>query len=279
MNKTLFYFLIIIINCSCFKNFAQGDLIIIPKRVLFEKKQQKVMITLMNSGQESATYTVSFTQRSMSEDGKIKTITVPDEGQLFADPYLRIYPRRVTLIPGEAQSVILQRRRNSNLAEGEYRSHLYFRSEIDNTSLKKIIETDTLSTTMSISLTPIFGITIPVIFHSGKVNVTSNISDLKLNNLIVDKPFVTFTMHRIGNISLYGDIILEYQPENGKSFIIARTNGIAIYTTTKKRQMRINIKMQPKINLNKGSLKIKYFSRPGNKNQQIYAESKLLLTE
>jgi hypothetical protein len=42
-----------------------------------------------------------------------------------------IYPRQVTLEPKEGQSIVLQVRRTVNMPDGEYRSHIYFRSEND----------------------------------------------------------------------------------------------------------------------------------------------------
>jgi hypothetical protein len=65
----------------------------------------------------------------MNEDGSF-TLS-QDEGAPFADPYLRIYPRQVTLELKEGQSIVLQVRRTVNMPDGEYRSHIYFRSEND----------------------------------------------------------------------------------------------------------------------------------------------------
>jgi hypothetical protein len=73
----------------------------------------------------------------MNEDGSFTSIDASDEGAPFADPYLRIYPRQVTLEPKEGQSIVLQVRRTVNMPDGEYRSHIYFRSENDYAPLSK----------------------------------------------------------------------------------------------------------------------------------------------
>ena len=65
-------------------------------------------LNLANIGRDTATYAISLVQIRMTEEGGFETITEPDEGQLFASPYLRFFPRSVTLGPNEAQTVKIQ---------------------------------------------------------------------------------------------------------------------------------------------------------------------------
>ena len=85
-------------------------------------------ISLANIGKDTATYSISLVQIRMTENGGFETITEADEGQQFASPYLRFFPRSVTLKPEEVQTVKIQAVRTGGLAPGEYRSHLYFRA-------------------------------------------------------------------------------------------------------------------------------------------------------
>ena len=212
----------------------------------------------------------------MEENGSFTRILVPDKGQLFADPHLRIYPRQVTLLPGETQTVMIQKRRRRNMETGEYRSHLYFRSERDNSDIS--IKKKDSSNTFNIELIPIIGITIPVIFRSGDVSAIAKLSDFKIDKIQGEDPKITFTINRKGNISLYGDITIEYYPVKGKSIIIAKRRGVAIYTTIKKRYMSQKLSVLDGINLNEGTLKVKYTSPPGNKKQIVFTETELTLT-
>ena len=274
--RLLFLLMVIILSCSCFDTYAQGELLIFPKRIVFKDNETKNVINLINSGEETTTYSVSFTQRRMEKDGGFTRISVPEEGQLFADSYLRIYPRQVTLLPGEAQSVMIQRRRKSNMQTGEYRSHLYFRSERDNSDIS--IKRKDSSNTLSIELIPIIGITIPIIFRSGEVSAIAALSDLKIEKLHGEDPRILFILNRKGNSSLYGDLTIEYYPVKGASIIIAKKRGVAIYTTIEKRNMSIKINRLAEINLNEGILKIKYTSPPGDGRQIIFTETELMLT-
>src|SRR4051812_12766425 len=120
---------IVIIGMLLFSNasiWAQGDLLISPLRIVFEGSKKSQEINLANVGKDTATYVISVKDIRMNEDGSFDEITVPDSGQLFAGPYLRFFPRKVTLAPNEAQVVKIQLIKTNELTTGEYRSHLYF---------------------------------------------------------------------------------------------------------------------------------------------------------
>jgi hypothetical protein len=271
-NKILF--LIIFSVFLKFTSLAQGDLLITPNRVVFNTKKTKEIINLVNTGNKTETYTVSFVERRMNEDGSFTEISIPETGQNFAKPHLRIYPRSVTLLPGEGQVVMLQRRRNSKNKTGEYRSHLYFRSTTNYEALGEKI-TDSI-TGIGVNLIPIYGLTIPVIFHSGIVSATANLSDIKLENKKGINS-LNFTLNRKGNKSLYGDFNIKYFPIKWKPTIIAQMNGVAIYTTIKRRFMSIQLPKNPLINYKEGEIRIIYQTRPKAPQQKIFANSILNL--
>lgn len=254
-----------------FEIFAQGDLLITPNRVVFEGRKQKEELNLINTGKETTTFSVSFVQRRMNEDGTFEIIEAPDPGQLFADPYLRIYPRQVTLNPGEGQVVLLQIQRKPDMQDGEYRSHLYFRSEKNYTPLGTKNK-DSLKT-LAVQLTPIFGISIPIIIRSGIVNASSSLSNLKIENK--EGSTLTFILNRTGNISVYGDLKVEFFPAKGKSYQIGSVKGVAVYTTINKRYM--SIKLDPAMDLKNGKLVLRYTSREDAKKQEVFAEAEMEL--
>jgi P pilus assembly chaperone PapD len=274
MNYKTFYALIFLIGFVQFYICAQGQLLITPARVVFKTNNIKEIINLVNTGEKTESYTVSFVQRRMNEDGSFTEITEPDPDENFADAHLRIYPRSITLKPGEGQVVMLQRRRDGNNKPGEYRSHLYFRSNTNYEALGKTV-VDTL-TGVDIKLTPVFGMTIPIIFRTGNTSANATLSDLKLDRQ-EDSNQLNFTLNRAGNRSLYGDFTVNYFPVKGESITIAQLNGVAIYTTINKRFMSINLPRTPSINFDEGTIKITYKTRPGEEKQRIFAESILPL--
>jgi len=54
---------------SPFTGMAQGDLMITPRRIVFEGNRDRQEITLANTGNDTARYTVSFVQYRMTPDG------------------------------------------------------------------------------------------------------------------------------------------------------------------------------------------------------------------
>ena len=218
MKTTLLITLIYILGLN-FQSKAQGDLLITPTRVVFEGNKQKEELNLVNIGKDTATYSISFVQRNMKEDGSFVTIDKPDSGQMFADSYLRIFPRTVTLAPGEPQVIMLQCKRTPDMLPGEYRSHLYFRSEKNYKPLG-IKNSAKDSTLLSVQLIPVFGMSIPIIIRNGAVNVSASLSDLKMETQQDTIQNLKLTINRTGNISIYGDITIEYFPPQGKSCLL-----------------------------------------------------------
>lgn len=272
-NKLLALILILFVSLSV-STFAQGDLLVNPNRVVFEGRKNKETLSLINTGKETTTYSVSFVQRRMNEDGSFSIIETPDKGQPFADPYLRIYPRQITLAPGEAQVIMLQFKRRPAMQDGEYRSHLYFRSEKDYTPLGSD-KKDTLKT-LAVEIIPIYGISIPVIIRTGEAYATASISNLKLVNLEQEKK-VTFLLNRTGPSSLYGNFTVEYIPNQGDPVIIGIVNGVAVYTNLNKRFMTINLNPTQEIDLKIGTIRVKYTSRVEAKKYKVFAEAELKL--
>lgn len=266
-----FLLLILIVPISL-KMFAQGDLLITPKRIVFEGNNQKAELDLMNTGTDTANYSVSFRNYNMTEQGKLALIEKPDSSQMFAEPYLRIFPRQVTLAPGEGQVIMLQCRRTANMIAGEYRSHLWFRDEKNYAPQAK--EKSSLDTNqMSVSVIAVYGITIPVIIRVGDVHVSAGLSDLKLEALEDTIQYLKLTINRTGNISINGKLKVEYIPSKGKSCQVAVMN-VGIYTNLDKRDISIKLNKPNGQDLKSGKLKVRYTS-PDDAKYVVYAEGEL----
>ena len=82
-------FFTVCILCST-TSTAQGDLMLFPKRIVFDGSKKTQEINLANSGKDTARYILSVVQIRMKEDGSFENITEPDPGQNFADKYFQI---------------------------------------------------------------------------------------------------------------------------------------------------------------------------------------------
>src|SRR5687768_10970779 len=79
----LFVLATMIFYPACLK--AQGDLLLFPKRIVFEKGKRTEIINLANISNDTIKYTISFIQIRMNENGGFEIISVPDSNQFFAD--------------------------------------------------------------------------------------------------------------------------------------------------------------------------------------------------
>lgn len=236
---------------------AQGDLLITPRRIVFEGSKRSMDLNLANTGKDTATYAVSLVQMRMNEDGSFETITEPDPGQRFADRFIRYFPRTVTLGPNEAQVVKIQLIRSNEMTPGEYRSHFYFRSVPETKPLGEE-EASKDTTTISVRLIPIFGITIPAIIRSGETNAGVTLSDLALEIVNDTIPKISMVFNRTGNMSVYGDISVDHISTQGKITRVGIANGVAVYTPNLKRRFQFNLNNADGVNYKTGTLRVIY---------------------
>lgn len=256
-----------IINSS--SAVAQGNLLVTPKRVVFEGLKRSEELNLANIGKDSATYDISFIQIKMKEDGTVEKISEPDSAQLFADKYLRFFPRSVTLAPNEAQTVKVQIIRTAEMTAGEYRSHLYFRAVPNERPLgEKEIQKDS---SISVRIIPIFGISIPVIIRSGELNAQVKFSELSL----IDKdktPALKMTFERNGNMSVYGDVLVDHISPDGKINQVGVVRGLAVYTPNNTRHFNLPLNKKPGINFHSGKLHVVYSAAQNEKGIKLAEE-------
>src|SRR6185503_100157 len=104
INKFSAIFLLLTL-CILLKMNAQGNLEIMPMRVVFEGQKKIVALNLANTGNDTARYVISTLEIRMKEDGTFERIEQPDSGQRFASSYIRFFPRSITLAPQEAQVI------------------------------------------------------------------------------------------------------------------------------------------------------------------------------
>jgi hypothetical protein len=254
---------------------AQGDLMVFPKRIVFSGIQNRVQtLHLSNTGKDTSTYRLSYNQIRMDEDGKFNIIKEPEANQNFASPYLRYYPRTITLGPNEWQTVKIQLIKTSELKEGEYRSHLYFRGV---PKVKVLKNKNSASRApdprkLDIQLTPIFGISIANIINVGTTNAKVTISDMAL----ISSKVLSFNINRGGNQSAYGELHVKHISTEGNSTNVGLIKGYAVYAPGNLRRTRIKIKNIPSVNHSKGKLQVTYTTP----NQvATYAEAFLNLSD
>jgi hypothetical protein len=251
-------------------------------RIVFDGPKKSQEISLANVGKDTATYSVSVLNIRMTENGSFEEITVPDSGQNFAGEYLRFFPRKVTLAPNESQVVKVQVVKTNLLTPGEYRSHIYFRAVPDektvadkpktekpvaDKSIDKSADTASKSTdtgAISIALKPIYGITIPIIIRVGDNNADVTLTDVAFN-MADQSPKLSFSFNRLGNMSVYGDIKVDYVVPGGKPTPVKFIKGVGVYTPNKTRHINIDLDKDEKVDYHKGKLMVTYTLQTNDK--------------
>jgi hypothetical protein len=272
--RRLFFFLLLLgsnfISCC---SLAQGDVQIYPRRILFDGSKRAQELSIANSGKDTARYTISVIQIRMKEDGSFETIDSPDEGQSFADKNFRFFPRTVVLAPNEAQTVKIQLLKFNELAAGEYRSHLYFRAEAE----KKPLGQDSIinSSSIAVRIVPTYGISIPIIIRSGEPSTQISVSQVRFTWEKDTVPVLNFNLNRSGNMSVYGDISVDYFSPEAKEIRICSVKGMSVYTPNTIRHFRLPLQKNPAVNFHKGSLHIVYTDLSGP--VQKVAQQQILL--
>ncbi len=249
---------------------AQSDILITPFRVVLENGKTIEELSVANTGKDTARYTISFLQYKMNEDGQLQQIQSPEEGQFFADRFIKVFPKAVVLAPNEAQIVRLQARMPADAAPGEYRSHLYFRSAGEQEAIGFEAEG---AEGLGIQLIPIYGITIPVIVRVGASDTKTDFSDVSL--VRGDKPSVNLTLNRSGIHSVYGDVELIHIDDLGKENVVGLMRGVAVYTPLVGRKLQVPFNRSLSVPAN-GKLKVVY-SATINSKRQILAEVEIEL--
>ncbi len=249
-----------LIGFSTFSNssiYGQGNLLVSPKRLIFQGNKKNLEINLANTGKDTARYLVSIMEIRMKEDGAFEEIKEPDPGQNFSSKYLRFFPRSVSLGPNEAQTIKVQLVKADQLAAGEYRSHIYFRAIPNEKPLGEGADA-TKDSSIVVKLTPVFGITIPAIIRVGESTTKTSFSDGSFTMVGDTLPRISMTINRTGNMSTYGNIVVELVGANGSVTPVGSANGVAVYTPNAIRRFTFDLDKSKKNNYHSGKLHVSY---------------------
>jgi P pilus assembly chaperone PapD len=235
---------------------AIGDLLVAPTRFVFEGNQRSAEVTLVNIGQETATYRISFVYLEMTEEGGVREVEAPADAML-AEPLIRYSPRQVTLEPQVAQTVRMQLRKPANLEPGEYRSHLLFRAipPADLAVPAEEAEPDGLQ----VRLIPVYGVSIPVIVRHETTPSKVTIDSVTLEpGRSEAQPFdAACVLARSGPESVYGDLRV-VQIVNGREHVVGALSGVAVYTPLQRRRILVPITPMPDMPVDSGRLVVRY---------------------
>jgi P pilus assembly chaperone PapD len=211
-----------------------GDLLVAPTRIVLDGRKGAEII-LNNIGDEPATYRVSVEFRRMTEGGDLVDVTTPTDVDKKTEDMIVYAPRKVTLAPHEPQAIRIAARPPQGLPDGEYRVHMLFRAIPPATPV--VQATGEQPKGVQFKLTPIYGVTIPVIVRLGNLEATAGIANVHLDSK-GGAPSVSLDLTRAGSRSTYGEVRVL---KAGVKDPIAIQKGVAIYTEVGKCHVSVAI--------------------------------------
>jgi len=209
-----------------------GDLLVAPTRVVLDGRKGGEII-LNNIGDEPATYRVSVEFRRMTKDGDLVDVTTPSATDKAAEDMIVYAPRKVTLAPHEPQAIRIAARPPQGLPDGEYRVHMLFRAIPPATP---VVQADAEKPKgVQFKLTPIYGVTIPLIIRLGNLQASAGITNVQLEKK-GDTEAVGLDLTRTGSRSTFGEVRVM---KAGFKDPIAVQKGVAVYTEVGQRHVSI----------------------------------------
>lgn len=244
---------------------AQGDLLVAPTRLVMNGGGSAEVV-LSNIGAEPATYRISLELRRMTEDGDIEAVdetTAPADQRAVLD-MVRYSPRRITLSPNQPQSVRISVRPPEGLADGEYRAHLSFRAIPQARPVEETQQGSAQPAGFSIRLTPVYGVSIPLIMRKGALSATAS---LKRPAVLRDgnASLLSLDIERTGNRSVYGEIRVVAAGRKDPAFLV---RGIAVYPEVTHRALRLPLSPE-QVEAMRGPVVVEYREMPENGGKLI----------
>ena len=209
-----------------------GDLLVAPTRLVLDGRKGTEVI-LNNIGEEPATYRISIEFRRMTADGGLVDVAEPTEQDKLTQDMIVYAPRRVTLVPRQPQSIRIAARAPQGLADGEYRVHLLFRAIPTPTPVSA--KPAAAPKGLSFALTPVYGVTIPVIVRLGNLEAKAGIANVHLDKKD-GQTAVALDLSRSGSRSTFGEVRV-LKP--GVKDPIAIQKAVAVYTELNSRKVTI----------------------------------------
>ena len=212
-----------------------GDLLVAPTRIVLDGRKGAEVI-LNNIGEEPATYRVSVVFRRMTEDGGLQDVEQPTANDKLAEDMIVYQPRKIVLPPRQPQAIRIVARAPQGLPDGEYRVHMLFRAIPPATPVVAAAASEPVRG-LQFRLTPVYGVTIPVIVRLGNLQATAGIANVRLDKFD-GKPAVALDLSRSGSRSTYGEIRVF---KAGVKDPIALQKNVAVYTEINRRHVAVAV--------------------------------------
>lgn len=230
-NKAYLFAYIFILTISLSPFFlpkeAKANITLLPTRVLFEEGDRFKEVTLVNTGDKTKTYEMSWNFFRMQEQNPPYTTADGPITEVDPSKYISFTPRRVTLQPGAKQKVkLVLRRPKDPLPPGDYHIHLRFAGITPPPIAGQDIPEEK-KTVVSINV----GYTIPIVLRVGKSDVSAEIEPVTLKrNELNGRLNVMVPIKRIGGpYSVMGHLYVYHIGQDGKEERVGEISNAQVF--------------------------------------------------
>jgi P pilus assembly chaperone PapD len=255
---------------------AYADILISPQRAILTDDVRQAVISLHNPGSEPRAYRLSWVERQVTEDGQILTLKDGENPRSIA-AMVRFSPRRVTVLPGQTQTVRLDFRPPADLKSGEYRSHLRIGMEPlpdknSNNGGTEVMRGEKEG--ISFRIDALMSFSVPIFVRHGagsaEVKITAVAPDVNKQDGS-NAPALKVTLARAGEFSAYGKLMVYQQLDaNAPVEMIGEAGSIALYAEVNRQTRLVNLK--PGISLTPGSWVRVTYEGVGEERGRVFSE-------
>lgn len=239
------------------------NLNISPKRITFDRNHRSSSIYIFNQGSGSGAFDISLVDRVMLPDGQIialadaqaKPATKAIADRLAsAQTILQVSPRRVTLNPGQGQTIRLRiagAPTDPNLPE--MRSHLTISTlpPRDSGTTAEAAAANATPGELRFQINALLGLSVPAIVRLNDVDIRAGLANARVTLEQLNgpnspaTPVLSLDLLRQGANSLFGNLEIraEGQPKATPPLGLAR--GVGVYTEIDRRSIRIPLIRAP----------------------------------
>lgn len=261
MRGLSFLFFVFLVPALFWSPPLSAELLITPKRLVLDAQSRDGSFRLVNTSDRAQSYELVWQQLRMNEMGGLD-----DQGENAAGAASRLLilaPTRVTLQPGERQTVRLIPRLPEGLPEGEYMSHLLFRP------VTPPAPGTASGTGAAMQLAVRVGFSIPVILRHGNLAARAAIRPIG-----IDAAGITIEMQREGLASVFGNLSVFWGQPGRDGLQVGRLDGVAIYANLTRRTVTVPFDPASGVTVGAGLLMVRYIDPASN---AVLAESTVRL--
>lgn len=206
--------------CSLVTPSAFAEFQLDKYRLNLGDSARKSDLRIFNTGKEFSSYRVVLMDMEMNEDGQLNPV---EDYKWSAKQMVRVGPRLSKNITPKAFQVVRVRARGAKEV-GEYRTHMLIEE------LLPPYEGDV----KGIILRPNLKVIIPIVYLSGKSDVTVKADGFEFNSQSGE---LSFAIHRQGNFSAFGNVVIA----DASGEIVYREHNLGIYREIDKRRFKVKL--------------------------------------